>query len=303
MMRLRQMGSRLQYQCFHWIVRCRALPLARALLAIVVLYYTLLPHVRRRSSFYLKRRFGGAGGLTGFVHAYRLYLNFGQVLLDRMIAGTTGRFPLAPADPAVRATLLEAAQSPKGCILLTAHIGAWQTGLAGLEQVNRPVRIAQIHDPDDPDTHYFERGKGRMRRIINTAEPIGAFVEMAAALRRGEIVCLMGDRLPGGWDAKHSVTVPFLGGRAAFPVSAYALASMTGAELVMLFTIREKGVARAAHAERINIPPGLSRRDPAAFAPFAARFAQVLEELARRHPYQFFNFYNMWDDEDDKTGT
>ena len=171
----RNLGSHCQYQIFHWIVRCRALPLARVLLAVVVLYYTLLPHVRRQCFFYLQRRFGTTSRWMGFVHAYRLYLSFGQVLLDRMVAGTTGRFPLCPPDPGVHEKLLEAMQNPKGCILLSAHIGAWQIGLVGLEQLDRPVHIVQPQDPDDPDKHYFERGKGRTFHIIDISEPIGAF--------------------------------------------------------------------------------------------------------------------------------
>jgi predicted LPLAT superfamily acyltransferase len=291
----RNLGSGWQYRIFQWIVRCRAWPLAHALLAVVVLYYPLLPHVRRRCSPYLQRRFGKADGWTGFVHAYRLYLHFGQVLLDRMVAGALGRFSLHPADPEVRAQLRQAVRNPQGCILLSAHIGAWQVGLAGLEELNRPVHIAQPHDPDDPDKHYFEHGKGRTCRVINVAEPVGAFVEMAAALRRGEIVCVMGDRLSR--DTEKHVTVPFLGGSIALPVNAYALASMTEAEVVMLFTVREKGFIRVARAERLKVPAALPRHDPGVFLPFAARFAQAMEELVQSHPYQFFNFYNMWLDE------
>jgi len=291
----RNLGSHRQYQVFQRLVRCRALPLARALLAIVVFYYTLLPHVRRRCSAYLQRRFGKADGWTGFVHAYRLYLNFGQVLLDRMVAGITGRFPHCSTAPSARTELLEATRNPQGCILLTAHIGAWQVELAGLENLDRPVHIVQPHDPDDPDKHYFERGKGRPCRIINASDPVGALVETAAVLRRGETVCLMGDRLSR--ETEKSVAVPFLGGSIALPINAYALASMTGANLVMLFTVREKDVTRMIRAERITVPPGLPRREPGAFLPFAARFARAMEELARSHPYQFFNFYNMWLDE------
>jgi len=33
------------------------------------------------------------------------------------------------------------------------------------------------------------------------------------------------------------------------------------------------------------------------FLPFAARFAQAMEELVLSRPYQFFNFYDMWLDE------
>ncbi|MDR0466940.1 MAG: lysophospholipid acyltransferase family protein [Deltaproteobacteria bacterium] len=291
----RNLGAHWQYLIFRWIVRCRALPLARALMAIVVVYYTLLPHVRRRCSHYLRRRFGEAGGWRGFVRACRLHLNFGQVLLDKMVVEITGRFPVFSPLPAVWAELVEAAKNPDGCIVLTAHTGAWQVGLAGLEELKRPVHIAQPHDPDDPDTLSFERGTGATRHIINVAEPIVALVEIAAVLRRGNFVCMMGDRLAR--DTEKSVTVPFLGGNIALPVGAYALASVTRAEIVMLFSVHEKGRIRVVGAERFKVPPRLPRNDPSVFLPFATRFVRLMEEFVQSYPYQFFNFYNMWVDE------
>ena len=296
----RSLGSHFQHKIFHIIVRCRALPLARALLAFVALYYTLLPHVRRRCSYYLQRRFTKASKWTGFVHAYRLYFNFGQILLDRMVAGTTGYFSIRPPAPAMREVLWSATRRPHGCILLSAHIGAWQMALAGLEEFDRPVYVVQPYAQNNPDKHYFELGNGRAFQVINALEPIGALIEANTALRSGGIVCLMGDRLMGNQSPENSVTVPFLGGKIALPVNAYVLASMTGAELVMLFSVREKGCTQGVLAERLDVPPGLPRHDPTVFLPYATRFAKAMEELVRDHPYQFFNFYNMWLDDYDK---
>ena len=118
------LGSRLQYGIFEVLVRCRLLFVARMVLAFVVLYYALLPHVRLRCAAYIKRRFPRAGCLGRFVHTYRLYLNFGQVLLDRMIAGVTGRFPFCETDQQVRQCFDVAGANPHGCIVLTAHVGA-----------------------------------------------------------------------------------------------------------------------------------------------------------------------------------
>ena len=288
------LGSRLQYGIFEVLVRCRLLFVARMVLAFVVLYYALLPHVQQRCAAYIKRRFPCAGGLGRFVHTYRLYLNFGQVLLDRMIAGVTGRFPFCETDQQVRQCFDVAGANPHGCIVLTAHVGAWQVGIAGLDQFDRPVNVVQLHNPADQGKHYFQHGRGRPFNIIDSADPVGSMVEAAAALRRGEVVCLMGARMHGTRQSGQGVDVAFMGGNIRIPASGYALASITGAELLMLFTVREKGVTRVFKAERLEVPAGLPRRDVAVFQPYAQQFATAMEAVVERHPYQFFNFYDMW---------
>ena len=288
------LGSRLQYGIFEVLVRCRLLFVARMVLAFVVLYYALLPHVQQRCAAYIKRRFPCAGGLGRFVHTYRLYLNFGQVLLDRMIAGVTGRFPFCETDQQVRQCFDVAGANPHGCIVLTAHVGAWQVGIAGLDQFDRPVNVVQLHNPADQGKHYFQHGRGRPFNIIDSADPVGSMVEAAAALRRGEVVCLMGDRMHGTRQSGQGVDVAFMGGNIRIPASGYALASITGAELLMLFTVREKGVTRVFKAERLEVPAGLPRRDVAVFQPYAQQFATAMAAVVERHPYQFFNFYDMW---------
>ena len=288
------LGSRLQYGIFEVLVRCRLLIVARMVLAFVVLYYALLPHVRLRCAAYIKRRFPRAGCLGRFVHTYRLYLNFGQVLLDRMIAGVTGRFPFCETDQQVRQCFDVAGANPHGCIVLTAHVGAWQVGIAGLDQFDRPVNVVQLHNPADQGKHYFQHGRGRPFKIIDSADPVGSMVEAAAALRRGEVVCLMGDRMHGTRQSGQGIEVAFMGGNIRIPASGYALASITGAELLMLFTVRKKGVTRVFKAERLSVPAGLPRRDVDVFQPYAQQFAAAMETVVKRHPYQFFNFYHMW---------
>lgn len=291
---LHSLGSRFRYGIFESMVRFHLLPLARSILAIVVLYYTLLPSVRQRCAAYLAHRFPDVSSWRRFFYAYRLYLTFGKVLLDRIVAGTTGTFPLLATAPEVHRCLSEAMQNSCGCLILSAHIGAWQVGLAGLEHYNTPVHILQRKFPGDPEKHYFELGKGKPFHIIDATDPVGSLVEAAATLKRGEIVCLMGDRLPVGMPANHGVMTSFLGGRICLPVTAYALASMTGASLIVLFTIRDEGITRVWRAERFPIPPGLQYRNPSVFLPYAQRFALSMEEAVAHYPYQFFNFYDMW---------
>ena len=45
----------------------------------------------------------------------------------------------------------------------------------------------------------------------------------------------------------------------------------------------------------LHVPEGLGRRDEEV-RPYVARFVDVLEAYTRRHPFQFFNFYDLWAD-------
>ena len=62
----------------------------------------------------------------------------------------------------------------------------------------------------------------------------------------------------------------------------------------MLFTVRERGVTKVYKVEQLSVPVGLPRRDVSVFQPYAQQFAAAMETVVERHPYQFFNFYDMW---------
>ena len=57
-------------------------------------------------------------------------------------------------------------------------------------------------------------------------------LELMAALRRGEVVALQGDRALGN---RGDISVPFFGRPAPFPVGPFRLASASGAPIVPAF--------------------------------------------------------------------
>ena len=121
---------------------------------------------------------------------------------------------------------------------------------------------------------------------------LGGAVEMSGALNRGEIVSIMGDRTakdPGG-----NLAAEFLGARAFFPVAPYRLAASTGAPIVILFSAKaglDACAIRVADVIRVEKPSG---RGAGLYAPALSRYVAALERYAAEHPYQFFNFIDMW---------
>ncbi len=297
----RSLGSRAQHEIFRFMVRYKAFFVAQMVLQGVVFYYTLWPSVRRRARPYIERRFGKAQSeRQKFLHTWRLFGQFGQVLLCRMLHTESQKESLKPTEKAFQEHMQSILARGKGCIIVGAHVGGWQSGLAALERWQVPISVLLWRDPKDVDKHYFEKqpqGAKSQVRAINAAEPLAAMVAVHAALKANEIVVLMGDRrmdeaaLQG---AEPCVTVPFLGENILLPIKAYALASKTGAPLVVQFTVQEGLYTRLYCSREIKVAANLNHRKPEVFAPYALQYTQELEKFVVENPYQFFNFYNVW---------
>ena len=288
----RSIGSRLQHGIFYLLIRTFGRRTAYGLLFFVALWYTLRPLTRSRSAAYLARRFPQARPWERLGHCFLLNWTFGTTLVDRAAAGILNEFNIS-ASPEDERTLRDIAGEGRGLILLTGHMGCWQTSMIGLDIQDRPVNVVMHRAPGDIDRQHFEHaGHGPSFRIIDPQGYLGGSLDMVEALRRGEILCVMGDRLFGS--DRGAVDATFLGGTVSLPVSPYRLASATGAPIIVFFS-RRTGPGAAVHeiARVIRVPHGLGRGSDS-YRPYAQIFADALEAQTRKVPHQFFNFYNMW---------
>lgn len=309
----RSLAGKWRHRFFYALIGIFGLKPAKFFLFFVVLGYTLRPSIARRAGHYLKRRFNGSqsSGGPGWRHIFKLYWNFGVVLLERAAAGILGGYSVTPEQNCLEQLNLLLAEG-KGLIILSAHVGSWQTALAGL-QFGVRVNIVQPRDGLDRDLHVFEHNNGPNRmparppnwsnaraasyRFIDPRGSFGGFLDIRAALQKGEIVCLMGDRLMPG--EKTTLEGVFLGQKALFPGSAYLLASATGAPAAVIFSRRSgECAAECGLAAVFRVPARVGKR-PESLEPYAKTFIAALEDYCQREPYQFFNFHNIWRTEED----
>ncbi len=294
----KSLGSRFQHNFFYFLIRFRLVFLARLFIYFIVFYYTLIPSVRKRSSYYLQRRFPNSTPFTMWKHCYKLYINFAFLLLTRIIYGIQNNCELdAIADE--KQKLMDTLKEDTGCIILTAHIGAWQMGLLELETVQRPINIVQFIDPGDNDKHYFEHDAKTRPHPITVISSLGiqASLEISTALQNNEVVCMTGDRI--AHESEKKIEVPFLGGKIALPLAHFSIASIAECPIVITFSVLEKNKIKGVWAERISIPKGIHRK-PELLLPYVQRFVVGLENMVEHYPYQFFNFYDMWLENNDK---
>lgn len=288
------MANRFQHAFFYWLIRLGGRRPAYMFLRLVVGWYTLFrPHIRERGYPYLRRRFPEAGRLGLMGHSYRLGVQFGQVLVDRASLGLLGPDCLRASFASGKEEFVALLQEGRGMILMGGHLGSWQAAMASIDFLRTPVNMLLQREVGDLDRHWFEhKGEQSPFRIIDPSGPLGGAVEMAAALARGEVLCVMGDRVLGS--ERNEVLQDFLGDPAPFPVSPYRLAAATGAPIAVLFSYKSGHSSYALELAGVIRVPARVGRGAEAFRPYVARFVELLEGYCQRRPYQFFNFFDMW---------
>lgn len=289
----RSIAARWQHQFFYLAIRLGGRRLAYAWTYPVVAYYLLFrPRLRARTRHYLSRRFPTHTGFQAFTDSFRLSLSFAQALVDRARAGILGPESLAVRLDGFQA-LRELLDQKRGLILMGAHVGCWQAAMSGLSRLQVPTHLLMQRDQGDVDRHYHEHlGLESPYRIIDPNGFLGGAVEIVQALGRGEIVSVMGDRIFG--HDENYLDMPFLGEPAAFPVGAYKIAAATGAPVAVLLSNKTGPDTYALNLARVIRVPRIRDRRLEGLRPFALEFVDSLEGYVREHPYQFYNFHDMW---------
>jgi predicted LPLAT superfamily acyltransferase len=289
----RSLGTRLGYNIFFAIIRIGGRRLAYFAQYWVALYYVLCrPSVRRRSDPYLSHRFPNAGWSKRYLDCYRMFTQMGKILLDRTIVGMLGLQKMTLTIDG-REELLKLVDKGFGFILLMSHVGCWQVAVSALHFLNVPVNLLLEKETGNIDQQYFEHADmGCPFRIIDPSGYLGGALEMLDALKKAEVLCMMGDRVLGS--DKSYIRVNFLGEAAPFPFSAFMIASAASVPVVIFFSYKTGYNSYALRAAKIIRIPNNLGRSAESYRPYVEQFVKELEIFTENYPYQFFNFYDMW---------
>jgi lauroyl/myristoyl acyltransferase len=171
-----------------------------------------------------------------------------------------------------------------GFISLTAHVGNWELAgrlLAG--QCARPTHVV-VAPEEVRELERWVRRDGEGVRFVTRSRPTVS-VELVAALRRGEVVAVQGDRALG---ARGDTMISFFGRPAPFPLGPFLLASAVGVPLVPAFCLLTAGYR---YLVKVAEPLTVRRGDE---EDAAQAWGALLEDVVREHPTQWFNFFDIW---------
>lgn len=181
----------------------------------------------------------------------------------------------------------------KGAILISPHLGNWELGGLGLADLGYKINVLTFREPDDRVNELrervrSERGIGFIYVDRNDTSPL-AIIEAVNALRRNEILALLGDRD----GSSHTAALEFFGRPADIPLGAAYLAMASGAPVFPVFVPLE-GLRYATIMEDpiyFTSRPGANRD---AIRSGTERILRVFERYIRAYPDQWYNFFDYW---------
>ncbi len=286
-------GNRIGIGFFRIFTRLLGVRHACNFVWFVAFFYALFDReAKRRSRGYLTARFPAVSGFRLWFHTYRLLAAQGEALV---IAGFLAERPWREL-PGIRengAVIVDALAAPQGVVIVTSHFGCWQAALAGLAEFGRKVNLLVAPDANPAVRKQMAlEGNAEYFHEIDVNGFMGGLPECLAAVERGEVVCIMGDRA-GEAASGQLLEMPFLGRPSAFPVSPYWVAARAGVAVIPMFVACERRPfrLRLVFGDPIELADCPEGRIPAAMLrPALARYVETLETMAQRYPWQIFRF-------------
>lgn len=271
------------------IVRHVPLRLMYGFVAVfVVPFYFLFSKGYKPIYHYFNQRLGYRPA-KAFFGVYRNFCRFSQVILDRFYMFGGGKF-----DVQVEKYHLyqELAEGEPGFMILSAHVGNYE--LAGFSLVATKKRFNALAFGEEAEAIMENRERlfaGTNINIIPVKDDLSHLFALNNALDNGESVSFPSDRLLGN---QRTVTCEFLGALAHFPMGPFALAAQRDLPVLTVNVMKESVKRYRVYVNRLQ-KEGTTRGER--INAYVRQYVEHLEEVLRKYPEQWFNYYEFWGDE------
>jgi KDO2-lipid IV(A) lauroyltransferase len=180
-----------------------------------------------------------------------------------------------------------------GAILVSPHLGNWELGGLGLADLGYKVNLLTYREPDEKVNALREavrKDRGIRFIYVDRDDPSPfAIVEAVNALRRNEVLAILGDRD----GSSHTIRINFFDRPTNIPLGAAYLALASGAPVIPVFVLKEHGRYRTVMEEPIFFRSGHGEKTSAIRAGMEKLLA-VFEQYIRAYPDQWYNFYDFF---------
>lgn len=275
-----------------FLLRYSSVRVGYFLMAFSIPVYLVI-HPNERKAIY--RYFRDRQNFSAFKSALMTIRNhyvFGKIVMDKfaVLAGRKEQFRLTvDGDECFRK--LVARES--GFVMVSAHIGNFE--LAGYALSQNEKKIYTMYYAGEGEALQQHRQR---RMNVNNVEMVPVLGDMShlfllnSALDEGNIVSMTGDRV---WGSDKTFECAFFHSQARFPMGPFRLAAIKEVPVVALFAMKERGLNYRIYVK--SLTADCSRKMPAAKRAklLADDFAAMLEDMVRKYPEQWFNFYDFWE--------
>ena len=243
-------------------------------MALVVPFYMIFNRKGYKAMYRFFRERIQFGRWKSFWKVYANHFRFGQIILDRfgVYAGKKYHFITEGQE-----LMDELETHPEGFVNLSSHVGNYE--IAGYSLKPKSKRFNALVYAGETATVMENRQRMLSQNnmsMIPVKEDMSHLFLLNNAIDNGEIVSMPADRIFG---SQKAVECQFFGEKARFPMGAFALASKKNVSMLAVFVMKESYKTYHAYVRGIRN---------------AQDFANNLEEIVKRYPTQWFNYFDFW---------
>ena len=223
---------------------------------------------------------------------YRQFMAFATTIHDRVYL-LNDRFELFDITVEGEEWMRQQVHEGGGAFLVGAHLGSFEvTRAIGRRQPD--LKVAMV---------AYEANARKINAMIAAINPglaeetvpmgsAEAMLKVQGLLDEGAFVGMLGDRTPGG---EATLSVPFLGEAARFPLGPMRLAALLRRPVILMLGVYRGGNRYRVVFEQIADFSQVRRPErEAAIRQAVMQYAGRLESYCREYPYNWFNFYDFW---------
>lgn len=281
-MAVKQKDNALGYKLLLFIYKILGYKTVSIVLNFIALYYVIFAREVKKD---LQSYYDHQGIPLSNYMFFKHIKTFANSLLDRFVSRIDPEsFEYHGVDEELLDVLRE-----KGGLVLLSHVGGWASSTHNLQTKNLPQMNVVMQDNTNESMQEVEENtKNNEKKNVNIIDlNIGAFaanIQIANVLMQNEIVAMMADRVA---NEKRFIEVSFFGSQVKINKDPFDIAKRMDKPIIIVHTIN-KG-ERKYDALYFEIPTQRSSIEET-----AQFYMDVLEDTLRKHPQQWFNFYDYF---------
>ncbi len=254
---------------------------------IFVIPVALVRNPSRKTTWDFYRNHLGYGRLKAAWYVYLNHCKFSQVVIDRFAMYAGKKFKVEVEGMDIFSSL---ASRDEGFVMMSSHIGNYEIAgyslVSDTKTINAVVYGYEKQSVTDNRNNMFRKTNIRM---IGIREDMSHLFEIDRALAAGDIVSFPSDRYMG---ATKTITAPFLGQEAKFPMGPFSVATMRGLDAIAVNTMKEGSRSYRIYATPLEYDKSASRKEQ--IRQLSAAYIAELEKRVRQYPAQWYNFFDFW---------
>ena len=278
-------GTVFGYRIFIFSIKTFGVKSAYFILRFVTYYYYLFAKKNREGvlNFYTKAL--GYTEKEAKVTARKNFYIFGQTLVDRHAFLLNKAKHITYSFDNEQA-LIDMKNSNKGAVLLSGHIGNWETaGNLLKDRISNKINALMLDAEYQKIKKFVDNSTGGSKfNVIAIKDDLSHIIKIKNALYNNEFIAIHADRIT---DGIKNIELDFFGIPTKFPYGPFLIASKFKAPVVFVFAV--KGNKSHYSLNCTNPTIGESPEE------IAQKYVAELERMVKKYPEQWFNYFNYFE--------